>query len=65
MRGQKNHVHRIRIVGNGTKIKGHILGKQYWNSVPGILYINVPAGEADPTVPVIALLLKGELDLHR
>jgi alpha-L-fucosidase len=65
VRGPKNHIHRIRIVGNGTKIKGQILGKQYWSSVPGILYINVPAGEADPTMTIIALQLKGEVDLHR
>ena len=29
VRGLKNHVNRIRIVGNGTKIKGQILGKQW------------------------------------
>ena len=65
VRGLKNHVNRIRIVGNGTKIKGQILGKQYWSSVPGILYIDVPPGEADATMTVIALQLKGEVDLHR
>ena len=65
VRGLKNHVNRIRIVGNGTKIKGQILGKQYWSSVPGILYINVPPGEADATMTVIALQLKGTVDLHR
>ena len=65
VRGLKNHVNRIRIVGNGTKIKGQILGKQYWSSVPGILYINVPPSEADATMTVIALQLKGAVDLHR
>ncbi len=65
VRGLKNHVNRIRIVGNGTKIKGQILGKQYWSSVPGILYIDVPPGEADEAMTVIALQLKGEIDLHR
>jgi len=65
VRGLKNTVDRIRIVGNGTKLKGQVLGKQYWSTVPGILYIDVPAGEVDKDMTVIALQLKGEVDLHR
>lgn len=65
IKGLKNQVDRIRIVGNGTKLKGQILGKQYWSAVPGILYINVPAAETDPTMTVLALQLKGPVDLHR
>lgn len=65
VQGLKNHVNRIRIVGNGTKIKPQILGKQYWSEVPGILYINVPEGEADELMTVIALQLKGEVELYR
>lgn len=65
VRGLKNQVNRIRIVGNGTKLKSQILGKQYWSSVPGILYIDVPATEVDEQMTVVALQLKGEVDLHR
>jgi alpha-L-fucosidase len=65
VKGLKNHVDRIRIVGNGTKLKSQILGKQYWSSVPGILYIDVPTAETDPLMTVLALQLQGTVDLHR
>jgi alpha-L-fucosidase len=65
IKGLKNAIHRIRIVGNGTKLPHQILGKAYWSQVPGIVYIEVPATEVDPTMTVIALQLKGPVDLHR
>jgi alpha-L-fucosidase len=65
VKGLKSGINRIRIVGNGTKIKPQILGKQYWSEVPGILYIDVPPAEADEMMTVIALQLKGEVDLYR
>ena len=65
VKGLKNGINRIRIVGNGTKIKPQIMGKQYWSEVPGILYIDVPEGEADELMTVIAIQLKGEVELYR
>lgn len=65
VKGLKNAVDRIRIVGNGTKLPAQILGKQYWSEVPGILYIDVPPAETDPLMTVLALQLKGEVDLYR
>ena len=65
VKGLKNSVDRIRIVGNGTKLHSQILGKQYWSPVPGILYIDVPAAETDPLMTVLALQLHGPVDLHR
>ena len=65
VKGLKNEINRIRIVGNGTKLRHQILGKQYWSTVPGILYINVPAAETDPMMTVLAIQLKGAVDLHR
>ncbi len=40
--GIKNNINRIWVVGNGTKINYDIKMKQYWSSVPGILYFDVP-----------------------
>lgn len=65
IKGLKNKINRIRIVGNGTKLSHQILGKQYWSEVPGIVYINVPEDELDEQVTVIALQLKGEVELYR
>jgi alpha-L-fucosidase len=38
--------------------------KQYWSSVPGIVYIDVPEEVLDEQVTVIAVLLDGEINLH-
>jgi len=65
VKGLKNKIDRIRIVGNGTKLDSQILGKQYWSDVPGILYIDVPESESDPIMTVVALQLDGEVDLYR
>jgi alpha-L-fucosidase len=65
VKGLKNEINRIRIVGNGTKLSHKIVGKQYWSSVPGLLYIDVPENELDPQVTVIAIQLKGKVDLYR
>ncbi|MDN5203024.1 alpha-L-fucosidase [Fulvivirgaceae bacterium BMA10] len=65
IKGLKNKINRIRIVGNGTKLSHKIVGKQYWSSVPGLLYIDIPEDQLDEQVTVIALQLKGKVDLYR
>lgn len=58
LKGLKNSVDRIRVVGNGTKLTGKISGKLYWSEKPGILYINVPEYVTDDQVTVIAVPVK-------
>jgi alpha-L-fucosidase len=65
IKGLKNEVNRIWVVGNGTKLSYKVVGKQYWSSVPGLLYIDVPESVQDKEVTVIAVLLKGKVDLYR
>jgi len=65
IKGLKNQVNRIRIVGDGTKLSHQVVGKMYWSEVPGLLYIDVPEEKQDPQVTVIALQLKGKVDLYR
>jgi alpha-L-fucosidase len=65
IKGLKNEVNRIWVVGNGTKLSHTLVGKQYWSSVPGLLYIDVPESVQDEEVTVIAVLLKGKVDLYR
>ena len=64
VKGLKNKVNRIWVVGNGTKLSYDIKMKQYWSTTPGILYIDVPEEVLDPQVTVISILLDGEIDLH-
>ncbi|NQT76551.1 MAG: alpha-L-fucosidase [Bacteroidetes bacterium] len=65
IKGLKNKVNRIWVLGKGTKLSFDIKGKQYWSEVPGILYIDVPEEVLDPQVTVISVLLDGEIDLHK
>ena len=64
LKGIKNKVNRIWVVGNGTKLSHKVVGKQYWSSVPGLLYIDLPEKVQDKDVTVIAVLLKGKVDLY-
>jgi alpha-L-fucosidase len=63
IKGLKNKVNRIWVVGNGTKLSHKVIGKNYWSSVPGMLYIDVPKKVQDKDVTVIAVLLKGKIAL--
>jgi len=65
LKGIKNKINRIWVVGNGTKLNWDVKMKQYWSSVPGLVYIDVPEKVLDPQVTVIAVLLDGKVDLYR
>jgi alpha-L-fucosidase len=65
LKGIKNKINRIYVVGNGTKLNWDIKMKQYWSAVPGIIYIDVPEKVLDEEVTVIAVLLDGKVDLYR
>lgn len=65
LKGIKNKINRIYVVGNGTKLNWDIKMKQYWSAVPGIIYIDVPEKVLDEQVTVIAVLLDGKVDLYR
>lgn len=63
IKGLKNPVNRVWVVGNGTKLKTEVMMKSYWSEVPGILYIDLPEESLDEEVTVVAVLLKGKIDL--
>ncbi len=65
IKGLKNKINRILVVGNGTKLSHNEIGKLYWSSVPGLVYIDVPEKDLDEQVTVIAVLLDGPVDLYR
>ncbi len=64
IKGLKNEINRIRIVGDGTKLTWKIMMKQYWSTTPGLLYIDVPDDKLDKYMTVIAVQLKGPIDLY-
>ena len=65
IRGLKNQINRIWVVGNGTKLSHEVVGKVYWSQYPGITYINVPDYVLDERMTVLAVLLNGKIDLYR
>lgn len=65
IKGLKNQINRIRIVGDGTILPYSIYNKLYWSKIPGIVYVDVPATRLDKTMTVIAVLLDGPADWYR
>lgn len=64
IKGLKNKVNRVWVVGNGTKLETKVMMKAYWSSTPGLLYIDVPKNVLDKQVTVLAVLLDGPVQLY-
>jgi alpha-L-fucosidase len=64
IKGLKNKINRVWVLGNGTKLETKIMMKQYWSQVPGLVYIDVPSQVLDKQVTVLAVLLDGPADLY-
>lgn len=65
VKGLMNKVNRIWVVGNGAMLNYKVYNKNYWNSVPGNLYIDVPQQVQDEQITVLAVLLDGLIKLYR
>ena len=65
LRGLKNKINRIWVVGQGSKLSHKVVGKVYWSHYPGITYIDVPEHVLDEEMTVLAVLLEGTIDLYR
>ena len=64
LKGVENKINRIYVVGNGTILNSEKFCKVFWNSYPGITYIEIPENAIDPYYTVIAVQLDGEIKLH-
>jgi alpha-L-fucosidase len=65
IRGLKNRINRIYVVGEGTKLSHQVIGKVYWSHYPGINYIKLPEHVLDGNMTVLAVMLDGKVDLYR
>ncbi|NML71721.1 alpha-L-fucosidase [Chryseobacterium sp. RP-3-3] len=65
LKGIKNGIARVRIVGEGSIISHEIYNKLYWSDTPGIIYIDIPKERLDKYMTVIAVLLDKPVELHR
>lgn len=64
LKGLKNKIEDITVIGNGTKISHKIVGKISWSPVPGLVYINVPENVLDKYVTVLKVKLDGPVSLY-
>lgn len=65
LKGIKNDIARIRIVGDGSMLTHKIYNKLYWSERPGIIYIDIPKERLDKQMTVIAVLLNKPIELYR
>lgn len=65
LKGLDNKIEEISVIGNGTKLKHKVIGKISWSSVPGLVYIDVPANVSDKYVTVLKLKLDKPIRLYR
>ncbi len=64
LRGLRNEVKRVTVLGTGTELAHHVTGGL--DTVPGVTWIDAPAAaDLDQYATVLAVELEGELDLYR
>lgn len=65
LKGLKNKIEEITVVGDGTKLQSKIVGKISWSPVPGLVYIDVPASVADKYITVLKVKLDKPVSLYK
>lgn len=65
LKGIKNNISRIRIVGEGSMLDHSIYNKLYWSDRPGIIYIDIPKERLDKNMTIVAVLLDKPIELYR
>lgn len=65
IKGLKNNIKKIRVVGASQTIQYKIVGKISWSPVPGLVYINVPPSVQDEYMSVLAVELDGPINLYK
>ncbi len=64
LKGISNDIDDIYVVGSGTKLKTKLYSKVSWNSYPGVRYISIPNNEIDKYYTVVAVKMKGKIQLY-
>lgn len=65
VKGLKNTIKKIRVVGTSTTIEPKVVGKISWSPVPGLVFIDVPADTQDEYMSVLALELDKPVSLYQ
>lgn len=65
LKGLKNKINSIWVVGSGIKLSHDIKMKAWWSKTPGLVFIDIPDEVLDGYITVIALsLADGKVDLY-
>lgn len=65
LKGLKNKINKIRVLGTNETLQHKVVGKISWSDVPGLVYINVPEKVQDEYMTILALELDGPVRLYR
>lgn len=65
VKGLKNKINKIRVVGTQQTVQHKIVGKISWSPVPGLVYISVPPSVQDDYMSVLAVELDGPISLYK
>lgn len=65
LKGLKNKINKIRVLGTTETLQQRIIGKISWSEVPGLVYITVPKKVQGQYMTVLALELDGPVKLYR
>ncbi|MFS8119217.1 MAG: hypothetical protein ACMG55_12095, partial [Microcoleus sp.] len=55
LKGLKNKINKIRVLGTNETLQHKVVGKISWSDVPGLVYIGVPQKLQDQYMTVLAL----------
>lgn len=64
VKGLKNAIKKIRVVGTGENLSHKIVGKISWSQVPGLVFIDIPSTVQDPYMSVLAIELDKPISLY-
>lgn len=65
IKGLKNQIREISVLGSHTKLQHKVVGKISWSPVPGLVYIDVPATVADKYITVLKVKLDKPVSLYK
>jgi len=65
IKGLKNSIKKVCVLGSDAPLTYKIVGKISWSVVPGLTFITIPENLQDKYMSVIKVELNGKLDLYR
>lgn len=65
IKGLRNEIKRIEVLGTGKTLHYKIVGKISWSWVPGLVFIDIPKEHHDPYITVLKVELDGPVWLYR